>query len=85
MLPAVIFEVEREVLEFAEKLFGRDAMRFALDDAEQLCVEHVELRGDGINVDPFDDSGDGPDRDFRAFPHGQIDNVDVVLSLAILM
>ena len=62
LLSTDIFEVDGEVLEFAEDRFGRDATGFALHCAEHLRVEQLEQvkeRGDGVDVDAFDDGGLG--------------------------
>ncbi len=57
LLAAHIAEVDGEVLELAEDLFGRNAEGFALNHADHRGVEQVddvEQRGDGIDVDTFD-------------------------------
>ncbi len=62
LLAAHIFEVDGEVLQLAEKLFGLDAEGLALNLANDGGVEQIddiEQRGDGIDVDAFDDGGFG--------------------------
>ena len=62
LLAAHIAEVDAELLELAEEFLGRDAVGLALDDADDGSVEqieHIEQRGDGIDVDAFDDRGFG--------------------------
>ena len=60
--PRTSLKVDGELLQLAEQLLGGDAKGLALDDADDGGVEqleHIEERGDGIDVDAFDDGGFG--------------------------
>src|ERR1035437_7511999 len=62
LLAAHVFEVNGEVLQFAEQGLGGDAVRLALNHSDDHGVEqlqHVQSRRGGIDVAAFDDGGFG--------------------------
>jgi hypothetical protein len=60
LLAADIVKVDGELLKLSEELLGDDGVGFALDDADNRGVEqieHIEERGDRIDVDALDNRG----------------------------